>query len=377
MAATRKTREKQAALKKLHAEAKKRGMSVKDLLQEKKAEGQDGQKKPPAAPAKKANGRNSKSNDDEELPTLLKRKANYDSDEEDNDDGFDKTEGYRYESDGNDESDGDDEDKVALFEAQRSPSSAPKSKEEQPPDSELIMSLLASRKKGEAKGKMLLAIRRVVCLNLFPFKKFIDEETSWDIAAKYVLLQLNFRDIDEEAKKSWIDTYGTFVVKYINEARGYVQTGIKKVIFNYWCANGKVVLDKKWYPLILKRQVDMTKDKDYEVFKLWVTKIIPKACGYAGGWDKKKYYYKEIQNAVNKKDPNDMAVTASTEAVAAWILENNYTNWPQQWAVKADHPTLKIEKHYNGADKKPLSVSNSYVSFFMSYLPLFCFAFPI
>jgi len=109
MAATRKTKEKQAALKKLRAEAKKRGMSVEDLLQEKKANGQDGRKKPRAAPAKKANGRNSKSNDDEELPTLLKRKAEYDSDDEDDDDGFDETEGYRYESDD------DDEDEVALF----------------------------------------------------------------------------------------------------------------------------------------------------------------------------------------------------------------------------------------------------------------------
>jgi len=224
--------------------------------------------------------------------------------------------------------------------------------------------------------QMLLAIRRVVRLNLFRFKKFIDEETSRDIAAEYVLLQLNFKDIDEEAKQSWIDTYGTFVVKYINEARGYAQTSIKKVMFNYWGANGNVVLDKKWYPLILKRQLDMTKVQDYEGFKLWVTEIIPKACGYAGSWDEKKYCYKEIQNAVNKNDPNDMAVTASTEAVAAWILENNYTNWPQQWAVKAEHPNLKMEKHYNGADKKPVSVANSYVSFSMSYLPFF-FAFPI
>ena len=72
-----------------------------------------------------------------------------------------------------------------------------------------------------------------------------------------------------------------------------------------------------------------------------------------------------------------MAVTASTEAVAAWILENNYTNWPQQWAVKAAHPNLKMEKHYNGADKKPVSVKDSYVSFFMSYLPCFFVAFHI
>jgi len=156
MAATHKTKEKQAALKKLRAEAKKRGMSVEDSLQEKKAEGQDGHKKPQAAPAKKANGRNSKSNDDEELPALLKRKANHDSDKEDDDDGFDEAEGYRCESDDN------DEDEVELFEAQRSCSSAPKSKEEQPPDSELIVSLLASGKKAEAKGKMLLAIQRVV-----------------------------------------------------------------------------------------------------------------------------------------------------------------------------------------------------------------------
>jgi len=109
MAATRKAKEKQAAMKKLKAEATKRGMSVEDLLQEMKSGDQDGQKKPQAAHTKKANGKNSKSNDDEELPTLLKRKAEYDSDDEDDDDGFDETEGYRYESDD------DDEDEVALF----------------------------------------------------------------------------------------------------------------------------------------------------------------------------------------------------------------------------------------------------------------------
>jgi len=129
------------------------------------------------------------------------------------------------------------------------------------------MGLLACGKTGEAKKKMLLAIRRVVCLNLFQFKKFIDEETSRDIAAECVLLQLNFKDIDEETKKSWIDTCGTFVVKCINEARGYVQTGVKKAMCDYWCTNDKVVLDKKWYPLILKRELDMKKDEDYEVFK--------------------------------------------------------------------------------------------------------------
>ena len=138
------------------------------------------------------------------MPSLHKRRVNHDSDDEDDDDGFDETDQYRYESDD------DDEDEVEMFEAQRSRAHAPKSKE-QPPDSELIMSLLASGKKAEAKTKMLLAIRRVVRLNLFRFKKFIDEETSRDIAAEYVLLQLNFKDIDEEAKQSWIDTCGPFV----------------------------------------------------------------------------------------------------------------------------------------------------------------------
>jgi len=46
MAATRKTKEKLAAMKKLRAEAKKQGISVEDLLQEMKSKGQDGQKKP-------------------------------------------------------------------------------------------------------------------------------------------------------------------------------------------------------------------------------------------------------------------------------------------------------------------------------------------
>jgi len=181
------------------------------------------------------------------MPGLLKRKANYDSDNEEDDDGYDKTKPYNYELDD------DDENKVAMFEAQRSRASAPKSKEEQRPDSELIMGLLACGETGKAKKKMLLAIQRVVRLNLFQFKKFIDEETSRNIVAECVLAQLNFKDIDEEAKKSWIDTCDTFVVKHFNKARGHAQTGVRKVMCNYWCTNGKVVLDKKWYPLNLKR----------------------------------------------------------------------------------------------------------------------------
>jgi len=65
MAATRKTKQKQAAIKKLREEAKKQGISVDDFLQEMEAEGQDGQKKPRAVPAKKGNGKNSKSSDSE------------------------------------------------------------------------------------------------------------------------------------------------------------------------------------------------------------------------------------------------------------------------------------------------------------------------
>jgi len=229
-------------------------------------------------------------------------------------------------------------------------------------DGQIVLALMASGQKEKAKNKMCLAIRKVVRTQLFGFKKLIDDNSDRDVAAEWVLSQLNFKDFDDEATAAWLETHGPFVTKVVNESRGCAQTGVKKVVHEWWDVHAKTMIDKKWLPLILTRQLDMKKLDDYEVFRWWVTEALPKCCGYAGGWDDKKYKFMEVWNACNPNKPQDVAVTASTEAIGAWHIENNCTAWPAQWAVKAEHPTLKLEKHCNDANGNPISVANSKVS---------------
>jgi len=62
-------------------------------------------------------------------------------------------------------------------------------------------------------------------------------------------------------------------------------------------------------------------------------------------------------------EPNKLHVTDSTEAIAVWIIENNYTCWPAQWAAKDEHGDLPIIRKAKNEDVVEVSMTNRSVSY--------------
>ena len=379
MVTTRTAHEKNEAVQALKEEADALGITVQELLEHiKKAEDGGGKPKAKKVAAKHKKGKAKKTGkggkkkragtptENQPPPKLQKRNPDYNSDDGGDDDdvseeGVDELSVYQYDS-----PDEDSEEEEAKIGGKRRASSGNNGPHE-PNTSVLIMELLGKGKKKEAKKKMKVAIKKIVRTWLFKFKKFIEDDTERDVAASIVLQKLNFQGLGDDEGKAWVSTYGQFVVTCLNDARGYAQSGVKKVCEKWWSGHEKTLIEEEWLEKILKRDLDMEKEDDYKVFKWWVTKVLPKCCGYAGGWDVKKYFYTSIQDAFNPKMPVDMAVTPSTEAIGAWFIECNYTAWPEQFYVKQECPSYEMVKHYIGTDKKPVSAPNSFVS--MSCLP--------
>ena len=104
---------------------------------------------------------------------------------------------------------------------------------------------MSQGKKQEAKKKMLLTLNDLVRKGLYRFKKFIEDEDERQIAAEWALSALGFPDMDERATAKWMETYEPHVVKFINSARGYAQTGIKKIMWENWGISvNKAIMDK-------------------------------------------------------------------------------------------------------------------------------------
>jgi hypothetical protein len=377
---TRTQKEQKVAIAAVQAQAEAAGLSVQDYLSalqdEKKGATapQEGRNWPPQS--KRKNGRKKRGANEPdgstkkraaqgEIASKSAKRPNLEEEgvpefEEGDDRGRDPN--YAYSSCD------DDEDTESVFDAQFA-KKKPLIAKPKFTDAELVLQLMAQGQPKEAKKKMLVAIKKVVRTQLFRYKKFVDDDSDRKLACEIVLMCLKFKDMDDRATAEWIETYGSYVVTCVNAARGYVQSGIKKVMYNRWSTKGKKAFDIKLLPLLLKRELDMENPQHYEVMKLWVTEILPKCCGFAGGWDEKKYYYITISQDFNPDNPIEMSVTPSTEAIGAWFIENNEKAWPAQWAVKENYPGLKMEKHIKHPDKDEVVPANK--SFVSPLCPVF------
>jgi hypothetical protein len=380
---TRTQKEQKVAIAAVQAQAEAAGLSVDEYLSaiQKEKEGasapQDGRDWPPQSKRKNSrkkrganepDGSKKKRSAQGEPASKSAKRPNLEEEGDTELEGDDRARDSNYAYSSCEE----DEDTDAVFDAQFA-KKKPLIAKPKFTDAQLVLQLMADGQPKEAKKKMLLAIRKVVRTRLFRYKKFVDDDTDKELACQIVLQCLKFKDMDDQAKKQWISTYGSYVVQSINACRGYVQSGIKKVMHNRWSTKGKKAFNLALLPLLLKRELDMEKPEHYEIFKLWVTEILPKCCGFAGGWDEKKYFYITISQDFNANNPVEMSVTPSTEAIGAWFIENNEKAWPAQWAVKENYPGFKMEKHIKHPDKDEVVPANksfvSQVSFILSTLP--------
>jgi len=79
-------------------------------------------------------------------------------------------------------------------------------------------------------------------------------------------------------------------------------------------------------------------------------------------WQAEHYGFMTVQKGHYPNKPNKLYVTDSTEAIVVWIIENNYTCWPAQWAAKDEHgdlPIIRKAKNDNGVEE---TMANSSVS---------------
>jgi len=81
---------------------------------------------------------------------------------------------------------------------------------------------------------------------------------------------------------------------------------------------------------------------DCDALKWWITEVLPIAAGNQVDWQAEHCGFMTVRQGHCSNEPNKLCVTDSTEAIAVWIIENNCTCWPAQWAAKDLHSDLPI-----------------------------------
>ena len=82
-----------------------------------------------------------------------------------------------------------------------------------------------------------------------------------------------------------------------------------------------------------------------------------------------------VQEGHYPESATKLHMPVTTEAIALWILENNYLAWPEQWAAKEEHgedyAIIRKAKDDSGTD---LTMEISHASdFVVVLLPFFNF----
>jgi len=101
---------------------------------------------------------------------------------------------------------------------------------------------------------------------------------------------------------------------------------------------------------------------DYDALTWWITEVLPIATGNQCDWQAEHYGFMTVQKGRHPRLPNKLYVPDSTEAIAMWIIENNYTCWLAQWAAKHEHGDLPIIGKAKNKDGEEVTLANSSVS---------------
>ena len=216
----------------------------------------------------------------------------------------------------------------------------------------------------------------VQMFTLFMRIKVIADKKVRHKAAKEVLIILNFASMEgnsaaaKQLETKWLGNYEKAVARAMNEQRSYVQSRLKAVIYAYYKKNGNTMPPKELLLALIKRDFQVAgppggdqeiDPADHENLVWWITQVLPIASGNQSDWAQDHYLYMTVQEGHYPEDAKKLYVTDSTEAIAVWIIENNYGCWPAQWEAKEEHGDYAIQRKAKD-DNGQVSLENSYVS---------------
>ena len=191
--------------------------------------------------------------------------------------------------------------------------------------------------KDTAGKEMAKLIERTVKEDIWRVVKFQNTPNERRNATKLCLNALNMpgfkADNPDDAKRreDWIRAYESTVCKCLNSLRNYVQSQIMNEAGYPWIRHadnkeGKLPSEDRMKALNV-RDLDPENKEDYELWKWWQTKAIPKASGHRKGWDRNKFCYLTMGRGAPPNAPKKLHVPPSTEAIAQAMIDNSRSKW--------------------------------------------------
>ena len=132
------------------------------------------------------------------------------------------------------------------------------------------------------------------------------------------------------------------VYKMLNTLIQTTQSQLGDVAVNWLLTNKRKELPPaSEIEKILRRDVDLNK----ELFDWWWTDYIPKACGAADIWSDQRKYFGMLSIHGLVADPNNVFVSASTEAWAGLVMENCRSRWPAVMHLRSEGNLGRSQYH--------------------------------
>jgi len=194
--------------------------------------------------------------------------------------------------------------------------------------------------------------------------------------ASLILLEiLNFKSMQgdsveaAQAQDGWLVIYEKHVCRLLNGQRGCIQQHLKTLMKGWYHKYGNTMPSLDLLLALTRHEFAIQPGDtpalapdNYDALKWWITKVLPIAAGNQCDWQAEHYLFMTVQKGHYHREPNKLHVTDSTEAIAVWIIENNYTSWPAQWAAKDEHGDLPIIRKAKNEDGEEVTMANSSVS---------------
>jgi hypothetical protein len=245
---------------------------------------------------------------------------------------------------------------------------------------QVMLDALNSPYANQVKEDMKLIIKDAVKNGLWRKLKVIPNADVRKKATQIVLEICAFNSMQGDSadakayKDKWIVLYEKHIAKALNELRSYVQSRIKAKVEAYWRKHDKTMPPLARLLALIRRDFPLPEGQlspeDYDLFNWWVTQILPLAAGNQSDWGPEHFLYMTVQEGHYPGNPRKLYITDSTEAIAVWLIENNYESWPETWAAKDLHGSYQIIKKAKEDNGDNITYENSRVSdLFMYFCP--------